>query len=469
MLSPLPSSQIPGRIGRYAIEHRIGAGGMALTYKCRLEGIGGFTKRVVVKILHPDHVGEEGYEQMFLDEARLSARLHHNNVAQVFEVGDDHGIPYMVMEYVDGPNLARVTKLLGGRADRPFGHIAHIFAGVCRGLSHAHGLCDDEGRHLGIVHRDVSLGNIVISRSGVSKVIDFGIAQWADKRNVTQVGLLKGKLHYMAPEQLEGEADHRSDIYQVGVCLYWMTTGRPPFHHDDPAKLWQARLKGNITPPSKLVRGYPKELEEVVLTALAQDPAHRWQSADEMADMLEAFGLSHPRWASGKAEVARWIDDTVPLTEDEELSLRQRSNPQTTGKTPSLGELMQGGSDETASGHAGSERAAPLREGSSEPTMRPEVAGPRFSPLQIAAVSSALTALIGVVVLAVVLLLGSSRSRGDEAAALYLEEAARLEAAGDLGGARTMLARAASAEPDDPELVVAVSRMGSRLGAAEGP
>jgi serine/threonine-protein kinase len=460
MLSPLPSTQLPGRIGRYAIEHRIGAGGMALTYKCRLEGIGGFTKRVVVKILHPDHVGEEGYEQMFLDEARLSARLHHNNVAQVFEVGDDHGIPYMVMEYVDGPNLARVTKLLGGRADRPFGHIAHIFAGVCRGLSHAHGLSDDEGRHLGIVHRDVSLGNIVIGRNGVSKVIDFGIAQWADKRNVTQVGLLKGKLHYMAPEQLEGEADHRSDIYQVGVCLYWMTTGRPPFHHDDPAKLWQARLKGHITPPSKLVRGYPKELEEVILTALAQDPAQRWQTADEMADMLEAFGLSHPRWASGKSEVARWIHDTVPLTEDEELSLRQRSNPQTTGKTPSLGELMQGSAEP--------EPAAPVREGSSEPTMRPEAPAPRFSALQIAAASSALTAVLGAVVLAVVLLVGFSRSRGDEAAALYLEEAARLEAAGDVAGARTMLDRAASADPDDPELVVAVSRMGSRLGTAGG-
>ena len=189
MLTSLPNTQLPGRIGRYVIDQRVGAGGMALTYRCRLEGIGGFSKRVVVKILHPDHVGEEGYEQMFLDEARLSARLHHGNVAQVFEVGDDHGIPYMVMEYVDGPNLARVTKMMGGDRGRPFGHIAHIFSGVCRGLAHAHRLTDDEGQPMGIVHRDVSLGNIVLGRDGVPKVIDFGIAQWSDKRNVTQVGL----------------------------------------------------------------------------------------------------------------------------------------------------------------------------------------------------------------------------------------------------------------------------------------
>lgn len=465
MLSPLPGAQLPGRIGRYVIDHRIGAGGMALTYKCRLEGIGGFTKRVVVKILHPDHVGEEGYEQMFLDEARLSARLHHNNVAQVFEVGDDHGIPYMVMEFVDGPNLARVTKLLGGSIDRPYGHIASIFAGVCRGLAHAHDLKDEEGRHLGIVHRDVSLGNIVLGRDGVPKVIDFGIAQWADKRNVTQVGLLKGKLHYMAPEQLEGEADHRSDIYQVGVCLYWMTTGRPPFHDDDPTKLWKARLKGIVTPPSRFIKGYPPELEEVILTALANKPEARWQSGEEMADMLEAFCLSHPRWSSSKDGIARWVHDTVPLTEDEELSLRQRSNPANTGRVPSLGELVSGSSD--------AEAERPVDEGGSEPTIRPEevpvaAAAPARSGARVAVLSSLATLAVAAVVALGVMFSGADRSQGNEAAALYLEEATRLVESGDMEGARGMLARAEHAEPDDPQLVIAVSRLRSRLADSPG-
>lgn len=454
MLTSLPNTQLPGRIGRYVIDQRVGAGGMALTYRCRLEGIGGFSKRVVVKILHPDHVGEEGYEQMFLDEARLSARLHHGNVAQVFEVGDDHGIPYMVMEYVDGPNLARVTKMMGGDRGRPFGHIAHIFSGVCRGLAHAHRLTDDEGQPMGIVHRDVSLGNIVLGRDGVPKVIDFGIAQWSDKRNVTQVGLLKGKLHYMAPEQLEGEADHRSDIYQVGVCLYWMTTGRPPFHHEDPAKLWQARLKGVVTPPSQIVPGYPPELEELVLTALSTDPNDRWQTGDEFADMLEAFGLSRPRWSSDRKSVARWLNDTVPLTEDDDLSMRQRSTPGE--RVPSLGELVNGSTAEVGVPES-------VDEGGSEPTMRSDDPPParRFSTVALSSVATLLAVAAVALVLTVA---GVGRSGGDAAARVYIEEASLLLEEGNVGGARDMAARAVAADPESPELVVALSRLNARLG-----
>jgi serine/threonine protein kinase len=444
--------ELPGRIGRYEIDHRIGAGGMALTYRCRLEGIGGFSKRVVVKILHPDHVGDEAYVQMFLDEARLSARMHHENVAAVFEVGDDHGIPYMVMEHIDGPNLATVTRNIGLQGERPYGHIAHLFAGVCRGLAHAHGLKDDEGKPLGIVHRDVSLGNIVVSRRGVGKVIDFGIAKFADKRNVTQVGLLKGKLHYMAPEQLEGEVDHRADLYQVGVCLYWLCTGRPPFHDDDPARLWKARLEGEVIPPSRFIQGFPPELEEVILTCLATRPEDRWQTGEELADMLEAFCYSHPRWASGPDDVARWIKQVVPMTEDDEPSQRMRTS--TSQARRSLGELMNAPS------------ALPAAEvtGHGEPTLRPEAAGSAAR----ARVGLAAAAVLLALAIAAGFVLGRPEG-GDADARVYLEEATRLADEGKPEEARAMLERAAAADPQDAQLVVAISRLSSRIGPAPAP
>lgn len=440
--------ELPGRIGRYEIERRIGAGGMALTYRCRLAGIGGFSKRVVVKILHPDHVGEESYVRMFLDEAKLSARLHHVNVAQVYEVGDDHGVPYMVMEHVDGSNLAEITRLLG-RGQKPWGHIAWLFAGICRGLGHAHGLRDDNGKALGIVHRDVSLGNIMIGRDGVPKLIDFGIAQWAQKENVTEVGMLKGKLHYMAPEQLRGQADHRADIYQLGVCLYWMTTGRPPFHDADPAKVWAARLDGDLKRPSQLVAGYPRELEEIVTTALAVDPARRWQSADELAAMLEAFCYSQPAFATSDEAVARWVRGLLPA------ELEEEREPSRTGRSErSIGQVLS----------SNAAKAATLTGDGPAPALTAPAAGPP-APGAPRALIATLSAGVVVLLLAVAGLLWSGGRDPDRAARLYLEEAERLAAEGKPDQAKDMLKRAEAAQPEEPELVVGISRMRTRLEA----
>ena len=443
--------ELPGRIGRYEIERRIGAGGMALTYRCRLAGIGGFSKRVVVKILHPDHVGESSYVGMFLDEARLSARLHHVNVAQVYEVGDDHGVPYMVMELVDGSNLAEITRLLG-RGQRPWGHIAWLFAGICRGLGHAHGLKDDAGKPLGIVHRDVSLGNIMIGRDGVPKLIDFGIAQWAQKENVTEIGMLKGKLHDMAPEQLRGQADHRADIYQLGVCLYWMTTGRPPFHDADPAKVWAARLDGDLKRPSAVTPGYPRELEEIVITALAVDPARRWQSADELAAMLEAFTYSQPSYATNDEAVARWVRGLLPG------ELEEEREPSRTGRSErSIGQVLHDNS--TRSALSTGEASAPSIP---QPTAAPN--GPKKpDPRALVALGA------GVIALAIALgvAIGGRGRDPDRAARLYLAEAEALVADGHPDQASAMIERAAEAQPEDPELVVAISRLRSRLNAGQ--
>lgn len=451
-------AEMPGRIGRYEIDRRIGAGGMALTYRCRLEGLGGFSKKVVVKVLHPDHVGDESYVRMFLDEARVSAGLHHGNIAQVFEVGSDHGIPYMVMEFVNGPNLASVTRRIGPFGDRPYGLIAHLLAGVARGLDHAHGQVGEDGTLLGLVHRDVSLGNIVVSRDGVSKLIDFGIAKWNDKKDVTEVGLLKGKLHYMAPEQLKGLADHHVDIYQLGVCLYWLATGRPPFHHEDHAEVWRMRLAGNVPRPTELVSGFPSELEEILLTALATDPEKRWSSAVEMADMLEAFCYSHPKYAASDEAVAAWIRGLVPPEEFEDPSSRLLQT--TTGSRRSLGELM----NESASGAVAPVAPPEPSEGVSELTMRPDAMPARSLGAVIAA--SVAGSLFVVALLGGIASVVMGDGAANSAARVYLDEAARMATDGDPEGAALMVNRALAEDPSDPELVVEITRLQRSLSGA---
>jgi serine/threonine protein kinase len=307
-----------GWFGRYRVGRRIGTGGMSQAWRGQLEGAGGFRKLVVIKVLHPEHVDDPDFVRMFMDEARLTARLSHPNIAQVFEAGEQDGSPFIVMEHVSGPDLTHIVKRLRGRIARPYGVCARIMAGVCRGLHSAHTQTDEDGRPLRIIHRDVSLGNIVMARNGAPKLIDFGIARWQERSTVTEVGLLKGKLHYMAPEQLKEGYDHRVDVYQAGVCLYWMTTGRPPFHARDPLQLWRERLGGRFPRPSEVVAGYPVGMERIVLRALATDPRDRYRSAGEMAAALEAFCRTGSGWETNDADVARWMQGLFSAEEWEE-------------------------------------------------------------------------------------------------------------------------------------------------------
>ena len=310
---------VPDRIGRFVVDRPLGRGGMSRTFRCTLEGVGGFRKLLLLKMLAPEHAHDERFRKMFLDEAHLSAHLVHPNIAQVFEVGEELGTPWLAMEYVAGPDLARVSKRLRTEGVRHCGHAARLFADVCRGLDCAHRLRGDDGRRMGVVHRDVSLGNVVVSPDGVAKLIDFGIAWSRVKANTTDVGVLKGKLHYMAPEQLTDAVDHRLDIYQVGVCLYWLTLGRPPFHHRDPVHLWRLRLEGRLTPPSRLRPEYPSELEAIVLRALDRDPARRFQRAGDLADALEAFASRAGPWRSTARHAGVWVQGLFSPQEREEF------------------------------------------------------------------------------------------------------------------------------------------------------
>ncbi|MCB9742234.1 MAG: protein kinase [Alphaproteobacteria bacterium] len=315
-------------IGRYRIDRLLATGGMALTYRACRDGIGGFTKYVVLKALHPDYHGDEKVYRRFLDEARLCARLNHSNISQVFEVDEHEGVPYMVLEYIPGPDLNRLLRRIEG-GPRPYGHLARALIGVCRGLDYAHDAKGDDGEPLNLVHRDISLENVLISLEGKAKVIDFGIARWDQRNEVTNVGVVRGKEMFLPPEQSMGELDRRADIYQVGVCLYWLSTGQPPFPRDDPMQLWQDRNEGRFLPPSVLVEGYPEALERVVLKAMALNPEDRYATAGELASDLEGFCLSAPEHHSDDEQVAAWL--ATLFTESEVLDFKGSATPSAPG------------------------------------------------------------------------------------------------------------------------------------------
>ncbi len=310
---------------------------MALTLQCRLGGIGGFQKRVVVKMMQPHLLESPEIVQMFLDEARLCAGLVHPNIPQIFEVGEENGLPYLVMEHIAGPDLAMVRRMMPEGSEVEYGVIANIFSQVARALAYAHDLKDDAGRPIRIIHRDVSLPNILVGSDGVARLIDFGIARSDMSSAVTEIGTLKGRVAYMSPEQLIGKPiDHRVDIYQLGVCLYWMTTGSPPYTGDNPVAIWNAHIGRTLTRPSERVPGYPLALEAIVMKAMAETPEARYASALEVAEALEAFCRAG-RWQSSTEHVRLWIHRIVPPIQFQTSQSPAAQSPALGGADGSLG------------------------------------------------------------------------------------------------------------------------------------
>lgn len=302
-----------GQLGKYSIVRRLGVGGMAEVYLCKLVGIGGFEKHVVVKKIRADIEADPEFVTMFFDEARLAANLSHPNIVHVFEVDQIDGAPYLAMEYVRGATLSRVLqKLRANRTTMDIGHLAYIFAGVCAGLDHAHNARDSSGRPLDIVHRDVSPQNIIVSFEGTPKIFDFGVAKARGSMTVTAADRVKGKFAYMAPEQLRAKpVDAKADVYAVGVCMYEAVTGRRPFVGKSEGELLVARAEGRFTMPSELVPSIPVQLEHLILSAMASDPADR-PSALELQQALSAFyavGSDHP---SSALAVAAWLKELFP-------------------------------------------------------------------------------------------------------------------------------------------------------------
>ncbi len=279
------------RLGPYTLIERLATGGMAEIFRANREGEAGFQKPCVVKRILPHFAQDPQFIHMFLDEARLAAQLNHPNIVQIFELGGHDGTYFVAMEYVQGWPLSRALKVLADndlRMPLPIG--AWIVAKMCAGLEYAHGLRDASGEPLGLVHRDISPDNVLVTGAGEVKIIDFGIAKARGRETKTVAGTVKGKFRYMSPEQVTGRpVDRRSDLFSLGIVLYEVTTLGRPFLGDSDVMTATAIVRDDPTVPSVYLEGYPVKLERIILSALSKDLDARYQSAALMQTDLEDY------------------------------------------------------------------------------------------------------------------------------------------------------------------------------------
>jgi serine/threonine protein kinase len=321
----------PQTVGRYIVYGEIASGGMATVHFGRLTGLAGFARSVAIKRLHAHFARDPDFVKMFLDEARLAARVAHPNVVSTLDVvqaGDDL---FLVMDYVRGAALSQLIRA-ARRAGEPMPPLiaTGIVAGVLHGLHAAHEAKSEAGERLDIVHRDVSPQNILVGTDGVARVLDFGVAKAAGRLQETRDGQLKGKLAYMAPEQVRGAAvTRRTDVYAASVVLWEALTGERLFKGDNEANVLAVVLAGDVPPPSSIATTLPPSLDPVILRGLQREPGNRYATAREMAQDLEAtFGVA------SAAEIGDWVERIAA----HELEDRARR----------IAEIERGASDEDA-------------------------------------------------------------------------------------------------------------------------
>jgi eukaryotic-like serine/threonine-protein kinase len=293
-------------VGRYALHGELASGGMAVVHLGTLLGPVGFSRPVAIKQLHPQLAKDPAVRSMFIDEARLASRIRHPNVVPTLDVVTDGDELLLVMEYVHGESLQQLLRAARRRKEPvPLRITLAIMAAVLHGLHAAHEATTETGKPLEIVHRDVSPQNVIVGVDGVARVLDFGIARATVRIESTREGIVKGKLAYMAPEQLGGViVDRRADVYAAGVLLWEMTTGRRLFVREDGGQvLVEKLLRGAIEAPSTLAPGTPRLLDAIVLHALARDREQRFATAREMALALERVGPLAPA-----SEIGTWVE-----------------------------------------------------------------------------------------------------------------------------------------------------------------
>jgi serine/threonine-protein kinase len=282
------------RLGRYELLSPLGAGGMAEVYKARSVGPGGFERQVVIKRILPDQSSDPEFVSMFISEARILGMLHHPNVVQAHDFGDDNGTLFLALEYVDGPSVSRLLRTLRA-ANRKIPPVvaAYIAREVCRALSYVHDLRDQSGERLNIVHRDVTPSNIVMTAVGGVKLLDFGVAKFKCAQQLTKTGTVKGKPAYLAPEQLEGKPiDGRVDLFALGIVLHEMLTLEHLFAGDSDLVTVKKIMEMEIPAPSAKRSDVPPELDHIVMRALQRDRRQRYASATEMARDLDEVVLA---------------------------------------------------------------------------------------------------------------------------------------------------------------------------------
>ncbi|TXD38540.1 protein kinase [Lujinxingia vulgaris] len=277
------------QFGKYTLIRQIAVGGMAEIWLAEQRGPGGFNKELVLKRILP-HLAQEGQvAQMFLDEARMVAHLTHPNIGQVFELGELEGEYFIAMEFIDGLDLAQLSRALDERGSQiPVAYAVKIVSDLLEALDYAHDFVDRDGNHVGLIHRDISPQNALISNDGVVKLVDFGVAKASINTTKTESGAVKGKFAYMAPEQIEGKPlDWRADIFSIGVLFYELLSGIKPFGED----LKAVSMILSQEPPD--IRTYradvPEELARIIARALSKDREDRFANAATMQRALQTF------------------------------------------------------------------------------------------------------------------------------------------------------------------------------------
>ena len=278
------------RYGQYVLLEKIATGGMAEVWKARMRGVEGFQKIVAIKKILPHLSDNQEFIEMFIDEAKLAAQLTHNNIIHIYDLGKTQGTYFIAMEYVDGHDLKTILKR-GSDRDQPLGIELSLFIAskIAAALDYAHRRRDFEEKEMGLVHRDVSPQNVLISQEGDIKLCDFGIAKAASKASHTQAGALKGKLQYMSPEQAWGKPiDRRSDIFALATVLFEMLTGRKLFTGENEISILEQVREARVTAPSEINDEVTPEIDAIVLKALNKEPAARYQTAGEMARDIDS-------------------------------------------------------------------------------------------------------------------------------------------------------------------------------------
>jgi serine/threonine protein kinase len=284
MTKPLP-------FGKYLLLDRLNVGGMAEVYLAKVFGHQGGDRIVALKRILPSLLADQEFVGMFIDEARIAVQLDHRNLIQIFELGRQEDNYYIAMEYVSGCDLRTIIDRSKKRSQPlSIAHAIYVIGELAAGLDHAHRARDRSGDSLEIVHRDVSPQNIVVSRDGRIKLIDFGIAKAATGQPATQVGILKGKFGYMSPEQARGQPiDRRSDVFALGIIFYELLTGLRLFAGEADFAVLERVRRAEIVPPRRANPAIPQEIERIVLKALAREPDDRYAWASEVAEDLRSF------------------------------------------------------------------------------------------------------------------------------------------------------------------------------------
>ncbi len=276
-------------VGKYRLLGELGQGGTATVFLAVASGPRGFNKLVVLKKMKPQFATEPGFTEMFMTEARLAARLNHPNIVQTYEVLEHDGLPVIVMEYLEGKSLADITALCDDDCPFTLQHYLTAISEALSGLHHSHELTDYKGRPMDLVHRDVTPHNVLVTYEGQVKILDFGIAKLRNSTVETETGIVKGKLRYIPPEQIVGErVDRRSDIYSVGVMLWEAAVGEKMWRGLGDAAVMNRVLNEEIPSPREKNPDVPRALDQLIMKALAPDPANRQQTAKELQRELDA-------------------------------------------------------------------------------------------------------------------------------------------------------------------------------------